>query len=75
MKKDGRNLVWYEFFFDVQDGKSNCTSPRLFFYCMRISINFLANQYIPLKIVNGTRAIAIRVVLNSKVEPNLYILE
>ena len=75
LKKNGGNLVRHKLLFDAQDGEGNCTGPGLLFYCMGMPANLLANQCIPLGIVNGVRAIAIGVVPNPEGKLNSYILE
>ncbi len=67
-KKDGGNLIQHESLFEAQDGEGNCTGPGLLLYCRGMPACLLANQFTPLGIVNGARAIVHGVVphLNSK---------
>lgn len=43
IKKDNRNLIQNELFFETQDGKSNWIEPDLFFYCGKVFTNLLVN--------------------------------
>lgn len=54
--------------FYTQDGEDNCTGPDLLFYYKKILACLLANQYTPLGIINGVKAIVYGVILyrNSK---------
>lgn len=68
LKKDGRSFVQNKLFFDTQDRKCNCIGPDLFFYCKKILVNLLINQYTSLRIVNCIGVIVNGVVLNSEGE-------
>lgn len=66
MKKDSENLIQPKLLFEAQDGEENYTEPGLLFYCKRMPACLLVNQYTPLGIVNGARAIVHRIVPHIK---------
>ncbi len=68
MKKDSGNLIQHEQLFESQDGEGNYIRPGLLLYYKWMPNCLLANQCIPLDIVNGVRAIVHGVIshLNGK---------
>lgn len=50
-------MIQYKFLFKAQNREKNCTRPGLLLYCKEMPDCLLANQYIPLGIVNSAKTI------------------
>lgn len=56
-KKYRNNLIQHKNIFNVQKDKKNIPSPGILYYCKKMPAIILANQYIPLEIVNRVKII------------------
>lgn len=63
-KKDRDKLIQHEDLLGAHEGEKNAGSPDILYYCKKMPAIVLANQYIPLRIVNRVRDIVHGVVFH-----------